>query len=429
MMSLQFDTFCRIARQLLDVDTAGVWLRDEATFWQDSPDGLADTLQAQAIVESLSGEADEPLWIADLPADSLLARLLPPATRFFACASFANSRGHLLLLGRQPRERSADDLRRLLDLGELAGQFTGLARAAASTAERENLFRLLTETSTDTIVRGDLTGVRLYISPSVKDLLGYEPEELVGRKAADITHPDDAPRFAKMMEQIWQGTMEVGNLDLRQRHKDGHWVWMEASVRLTYDPVTQAPDGYVASVRSMTRRKALESHLERLAHHDDLTGLANRAQFAQRFGSMIELARQSRRSLALLYMDLDGFKQVNDRHGHPVGDLVLQETASRLQSVMRNDDVLARLGGDEFAALMLLNEAEACTLAERMIATVDVPNRVDGLEMSVGLSVGMALFPEHSLQPEQLLEMADRAMYQAKSAGKRTYRVFSRERG
>src|SRR5690606_9558062 len=136
MMSLQFDTFCRIARQLLDVDTAGVWLRDEAAFWQDSPDGLADTLQAQAIVESLSGEADDPLWIADLPADSPLVRLLPPPTRFFACASFASSRGHLLLLGYKPRERSADDLRRLLDLGELAGQFAGLARAAASTAER-----------------------------------------------------------------------------------------------------------------------------------------------------------------------------------------------------------------------------------------------------------------------------------------------------
>ncbi len=279
-------------------------------------------------------------------------------------------------------------------------------------------------------MRGNLEGIRLYISPSVRALLGYEPEELIGHRAIDLVHPDDRESFGALMAEIRSGKLETGASEVRQRHKDGHWVWMEASVRLTYDPATGAPNGYVASVRDIQRRKQAESHLEYLASHDTLTGLANRAVFDQRLAEAVLQAQRDGRRFALFCMDIDGFKRINDTFGHQAGDAVLSEAARRFQVAISDDDIAVRLGGDEFALIRMLDDAEpavsATMMAERLIDAMARPILFRAHEIQATLSIGIAQAPQDGLDVDQVLSAADRALYAAKLGGRNTYRFASR---
>lgn len=348
-----------------------------------------------------------------------------PKVRFLASVSLSSgAAGRLAVFDTRARIASPDARRLLEDLAGMAGQCLDLMQAARDAAERESLFRLLAETSTDTIVRGDLDGKRLYISPSIGELLGYAPEELVGRKAVDITHPDDMPAFRALMREVHDGRKHNARIELRQRHKNGAWIWMEAAIRLTYDFVTGEHNGYVTSVREIGRRKELEARLEHLASHDQLTGLPNRTQFSRHLSRMTERMRDTGRHFALFYMDMDGFKQVNDKLGHQAGDTVLREAAARFRSLLRAGDVVARLGGDEFAAILEVDRSEAACLARRLIAAMTRPFWYEGAEVSVGLSIGIACLTDAALRPDALLSRADQALYAAKSAGKNTFRFF-----
>nr|WP_284701495.1 diguanylate cyclase [Rhodoplanes tepidamans] len=348
-----------------------------------------------------------------------------PALRFVAAVSLGpDGRDRLVLFDTRPRARSVEGLRRLDDLGAIARQQVSLSTAARDATDREAEFRLLAETSTDTIVRGDLDGNRIYVSPSVKTLLGYAPEELVGRRAVELTHPDDLPAFRCLMTDVRAGRLDVGVTEQRQRHRDGSWVWLEASLRLTFDRPTGAPNGYVASVRDIGRRKALEAQLAQLAMSDELTGLPNRNLFGKRLLEAVENTRRTGRCFALLYMDIDGFKQVNDNLGHAAGDALLREIATRFRAVLRSDDTVARLGGDEFAFILTVNRTMAADLTQRLIAVAEEPFRYGDADFMIGLSAGIACAPDDGLTPDSLLVRADRALYTAKAAGKGVYRYF-----
>lgn len=283
------------------------------------------------------------------------------------------------------------------------------------------LYRLLADTTTDTIVRGTLDGVRTYISPSVRTLLGYEPEEMIGRRAAEIVHPDDAEEFGRLMADMRAARIGVAVSEMRQRHRDGSWVWMEAFVKLTYDATGKA-DGYVTSVRNISRRKEAELKLQHLASHDSLTGLANRAFLKSRLDASLTDANGA--GFALLCLDLDNFKQVNDAGGHAAGDALLCAMAERCRSELGPGDLMARLGGDEFAILHpalpddagLIPAASARRLGERLIAIVSRPFDLPGGPVQVGMSVGIALPP--AATPGDLLRRADAALYAAKRQGR-----------
>ncbi|QTL03121.1 diguanylate cyclase [Aquabacter sp. L1I39] len=297
------------------------------------------------------------------------------------------------------------------------------AEALASATQQAALYRLLADTTTDTIVRGTLDGVRTYISPSVRTLLGYEPEEMIGRRAAEIVHPDDAAQFGLLMADMRAGRIGVAVSETRQRHRDGSWVWLEAFVKLTYDATGKA-DGYVASVRNISRRKEAELQLQHLASHDSLTGLANRAFLKSRLDACLAGARDGDAGLALLCLDLDNFKQVNDAGGHAAGDALLCAMAERCRSELGPGDLMARLGGDEFAILHpappgdagLFPAASARRLGERLIAIVSRPFDLPGGPVQVGVSVGIALPP--AATPDDLLRRADAALYAAKRQGR-----------
>jgi diguanylate cyclase (GGDEF)-like protein len=189
--------------------------------------------------------------------------------------------------------------------------------------------------------------------------------------------------------------------------------------------------GFVRTYTDITIRKRSEAKVEYLAHHDDLTTLVNRSAFRQRLQEALEMSRSSRRGAAILYIDLDRFKQVNDSRGHEVGDRVLSEAAQRMRSTVRAIDTVARLGGDEFAiALPFVEEAEAAGhLAERLVSILAEPYIVDDTAACIGASIGIAVFPQDGKDVDELVKCADKALYEAKRAGRNTFRFYSSSRG
>ena len=313
----------------------------------------------------------------------------------------------------RPRTITADLRDQLETFGSLAAQHLQLAAAAS-------LYRLVAENSADTLIRGSMDGIRRYVSPSIRSLLGYEATELVGRRASDITHPEDVGAFGRKMLAMRAGEVDSFTTEHRMRHKDGSWVWIEAFVRVTRDTGTGERDGYVVSVRDTSRRKELEKQLVHNASHDPLTGLPNRALLYQRLAERIARATP----FALLCIDLDGFKQVNDQLGHSAGDIVLTTVAKRLVAGVRTGDTVARRGGDEFVVILCdapLPES-AIALGRRLIDTASAPMTVGDWTGAVGLSVGIAIGGAAD-DAEELLLVADRAMYEAKAAGRNGCRL------
>ncbi|MFM9857185.1 diguanylate cyclase [Pseudoxanthobacter sp. M-2] len=415
-----FEALCRTAKALFGVADATVH-RDGATpagaaraclplieRWQR---GDVDLDAGCLVVEDAATEA----WLAGHGSSGLVA-----------CAPIGaeDDRGAVALCLADPRPRrlTAEDRARLVELASLAAALVEAEARAVAARQQADFFRMIAEHSTDTLVRGTLDGVRLYISPGVRTLLGYEPEEMTGRRALEITHPDDAETFARVMADIRAGRIEHATTEHRQRHRDGRWVWMEAHIRLTRDGASGQPDGYVVSVRDVSHRKATEARLEHAALHDPLTGLANRTLFRDRLHLEIARCRRTGAHFALFWLDLDRFKEVNDRLGHEAGDTVLKTVAERLKAAVRDEDTVARIGGDEFVVLRAARESEgapaAAALAARLAATLDEPVDCAGVPVRIGLSVGVSLTEVEGLEADRLLRAADRALYRAKDGGR-----------
>jgi len=188
--------------------------------------------------------------------------------------------------------------------------------------------------------------------------------------------------------------------------------------------------GFLTTYLDVTEQRRVHQMVAHAAHHDPLTGLPNRLLFADRLGQAV--ARVGRgEMMALLYIDLDRYKPVNDAFGHPVGDLLLKEVANRLGDVKRDTDTVARLGGDEFAIVQtgIRAESDAATLARRVVQTVAAPYRIDGHAIVIGATVGIAIAPHHGRDPEELLRNADFALYRCKADSRGNYRVFGAATG
>ena len=188
--------------------------------------------------------------------------------------------------------------------------------------------------------------------------------------------------------------------------------------------------GMVRTYTDVTDRRRSEQQVQFLASHDPLTRLLNRAGFSERFGALIDAAMASGQHLAVYYLDLDGFKPINDTHGHTTGDKLLAAVADRLRAATRDGDIVARMGGDEFAVVQLYPAPDSAAVqefAQRMLAAVADPFRLADVRCTVSVSAGVALYPSHSTVAAELLQYADTALYRAKAAGKRTFRVFDPE--
>lgn len=307
--------------------------------------------------------------------------------------------------------------------GKVALAFEGLEVVDDLTERRsEARFRSLVQNSNDLIVvlEQDLT-VR-YVTPSVLALLGDEPADFVGTRLDERLHPDERERF---LARVLDGVLTEGSVihDFRLRHSDGLWRMFEgAMVDLLDDP---AVGGLVLTARDVSDRRALEDQLMRQAFHDTLTGLANRALLADRVTHALERSVRSGADVAVLFLDVDDFKTINDGLGHEAGDEMLVQMAARLQQCTRGSDTAARLGGDEFA--IVLEETEgmegAALFAERVLEAVAAPLTVAGARINPRASIGIS-FGTSGLTAGELLRNADVAMYQAKRTGGGRYEVY-----
>jgi diguanylate cyclase (GGDEF)-like protein/PAS domain S-box-containing protein len=267
----------------------------------------------------------------------------------------------------------------------------------------------------------DLEGRFLRVNQGFSDLLGYSHETLTGgMKLADITHPDDeSPDRDDRQAAIRAGECDSYCVEKRYLHADGGLVWAVANVTVVRDE-NGAPIHLLGLVQETTESKRIQADLARLALHDPLTGLANRTLLDDRLRTALARAGRHGSLTGVLFLDLDGFKAINDSYGHRVGDEILTVVARRLRSVLRPADVVARLGGDEFVAVCeeLADLQEAHAIASRVEVAIAAPIETSSGPLTVYASVGLALAEgSQESDADDLIRRADEAMYRAKQAG------------
>jgi len=306
--------------------------------------------------------------------------------------------------------------------------------ARADLADSEERFRLAFDTAPTGMMMLALSGERpgtiMQANPAMTDLLGHDQLDLLGTCVADLTHPDDLGATEDLLRRHRSGELAQARTEERWRHRDGSTVWIRLSTAVVH-PHDWEPYA-LALIEDVTARKRAEEALTHQALHDALTGLPNRTLFADRLEHAVAAAERSGRRVGVLYLDLDGFKAVNDTAGHAAGDELLQQVAARIGACVRPGDTLARLGGDEFALVCpdLLpadpggpDPERLQVVAERIRAALRTPLELTRGTFTVGASIGAALAaPVPGLAArevaEQVLDAADRAMYRAKRAGR-----------
>ncbi|WP_051944785.1 putative bifunctional diguanylate cyclase/phosphodiesterase [Streptacidiphilus rugosus] len=302
---------------------------------------------------------------------------------------------------------------------------------AQKLSHQEHHFRSLVQGSSDVIMIADPDGVLRYVSPAATGVYGRPAEELVGTRLPEMVHPDDlghvlweVQRYLARTPAHGRAAEPTARIECRVRSGAGEWMDVESTVN-------RYRDGLIFNSRDVSERVRLQAQLEHNAFHDALTDLPNRALFLQRSRAALGGGSDQGSEVAVLFVDLDGFKAVNDTAGHQVGDELLVQAARRLQDAVRSGDTVARLGGDEFAVLLVgeVDREQAFGIAERLRAAVAAPFCVGNEEHSVAASIGIA-FADRGAAPEaaaDLLRSADLAMYQAKKHGKDRVHEYSPE--
>lgn len=312
-------------------------------------------------------------------------------------------------------------------LTSLASQM-GLALARIDAAQelqaREARFRSLVANATDVIRVLDAAGTIIHESEPVRRVLGYDPDQLIGRSAFELIHPDDVDDLRRLFEAMSKGPTDIAPVaECRIRHADGSWRHVEGIVRnLLDDPAVK---GFVINYRDITERKEMEAELRHRALHDPLTDLPNRTLFHDRVDHALSTGERSGGTVAVIFVDLDDFKMINDGFGHGAGDAVLKAVAARLQDHIQPSDTCARLGGDEFGVLLVdpAGLAAVHEASNRIVDAVQEPVPFEDGTVTVDASLGMVLSTGHETA-DDLIRNADLAMYRAKSSGKGRCEVF-----
>ncbi|APW46962.1 EAL domain-containing protein [Rhodoferax antarcticus] len=245
-----------------------------------------------------------------------------------------------------------------------------------------------------------------------------------------LIHPDDRAQVSQRINDLLEGTVTQYNSEHRMLRKDGQAIWVRDRGQVVQRDAQDKPERLVGSFTDITLQKAQQQYLERIAHYDDLTDLPNRVLLADRMHQAMLQAKRRGTRIAVVYLDLDGFKAINDRHGHAMGDRLLAEIATRLKLVLREGDTIARLGGDEFVAVLvdLADVDDSLALVDRLLQGASHPTVLDDMTLNVSASMGVSFYPQtDDTDADQLLRQADQAMYGAKLAGKNRYQLFDAE--
>jgi diguanylate cyclase (GGDEF)-like protein/PAS domain S-box-containing protein len=294
-------------------------------------------------------------------------------------------------------------------------------REAHETSER---FRIAFDSGLSGMCLASPAGRFLRVNRALCEITGYTEQELLARTFQSLTHPDDVATNLDQHRAMLDGALEVHETEKRYIHKDGHEVWVRIGIT-----AVRHDDGsvryFVAQTNDVTARRHFEGELAHRALHDPLTGLPNRALFVDRLVQALVRLRRRSGTIAILFVDLDRFKLVNDGMGHAVGDAVLLDAAQRLCDAARAEDTVARFGGDEFTILCEnAGGDDAQQVARRILTAFDRPFEHEGREFHMSASVGIRLNELPAASPESLLQEADLALYAAKAHGRARFEVF-----
>lgn len=285
-----------------------------------------------------------------------------------------------------------------------------------STEDLESFFNL----SAYMVCIASPEGYFLKVSPAFTETLGFSEKELFAKPFVDLVHPDQKEITIKTLEFLRRGMPITRHLN-RYICKDGSYKWLEWTARSFVDG-----GNIYAIAYDVTERKIAEEKLEKIALYDVLTNLPNRVLLADRLSQAMVQCKRRNLALAVVFMDLDGFKAVNDSYGHNVGDELLIALSKRMKSALRQGDTLARIGGDEFIAILvdLKNIEDSEPSLERLLRAAAEPVTLGDAVIQVSASIGVTLYPEDAADADKLIRHADQAMYVAKQAGKNRYHLF-----
>jgi len=319
--------------------------------------------------------------------------------------------------------------------GELVGAVVNFIdiserrRMEQALRDSEERYRLISSVSTDLLyscgpVEGEVFSMD-WVSASVDRIFGYTLDEIMERGGwRCFVHPEDQPEFDRNIIQLAPG--QRSECELRILAQDGSTHYIRAYTLAVEETGGHARKRIYGACQDITERRRAEARIEFLAHHDVLTGLPNRVLLRDRFEQAMSMAQRSQKHVAMLFLDIDNFKRVNDTFGHVAGDSLLLEAVTRLTHCMRDSDTLSRQGGDEF--ILVLNEIPDMETVERVAADVlrhlAEPVEINGHAINASCSIGIAMYPQDASDFDSLLQKADTAMYNAKDAGRNAYRFF-----
>jgi len=322
-----------------------------------------------------------------------------------------------------------DGAGRIVGASKVARDITERKRGLEALREAEEKYRAIFDESVVGIFQVAADGRPLRVNRAYAEIHGYDsPEQLLAEVSNVALQIFVDPR---RMDELGHALDEVGAMrgtEVEVQRRDGTRRFVRANVRAVRDK-----DGNIAlregTVEDITDRKVAEERVQFLAYYDALTGLPNRSLLQDRLAKALAAARRQENKLALLYLDLDRFKDINDSLGHSVGDLFLQEVAERLKTWAREQDTVARLGGDEFLIMLthVKDAPDAAVAAERLMDAMTAEFVVQGHPLNIGCSIGISIFPEHGADADHLIKNADAAMYGAKENGRNNFRFFTKE--
>ncbi|MFG0647680.1 putative bifunctional diguanylate cyclase/phosphodiesterase [Leclercia adecarboxylata] len=270
----------------------------------------------------------------------------------------------------------------------------------------------------------DKSGIITYVNEQFCDISGYSAQELIGQNHRILNSGQHPPEFfIDMWKKVSRGQVWKG--EICNRKKDGSLYWVESTIVPMYDDASQRVQKYVSIRFDVTEKRKFLETLQWQAEHDELTGLPNRFLLSKALDQAIVKAKSQPSTVAVGVLDLDGFKQINDRYGHEKGDRLLVAVADRLKHSMRIEDTVARLGGDEFVLILGVRDPKVLESAlQRLLAALSAVYIIDGIGINISASIGVTLYPNDNENADTLLRHADQAMYKAKQSGRNCFHLF-----
>jgi diguanylate cyclase (GGDEF)-like protein/PAS domain S-box-containing protein len=309
----------------------------------------------------------------------------------------------------------------------LGSDVTQLAAAQRELAAQQARLEAALDGSSVALWETDLQNGRVYLSEAWAQMLGGPPTETVATidELVALLHPDDVEPVRRASVEVMQGSRPLYAIEHRVRARDGEWKWILSRGRVTErDPASGRALRMIGTNYDITDRRRIEEAVQSAAQSDPLTGLANRLLLTDRLRLALARSARTGAQIAVLYLDIDRFKEINDRFGHAAGDALLRDFAARLRSSVRASDTVARFGGDEFVVLLddIKEPEHAMRVAEKIVGECREPLRIEASDVVATTSIGLA-FGGQGAQAEELLRRADAALYAAKSGGRDGYRV------